>query len=86
MSNHRSNKHLRVQLKALVEHSNYYCRAYTTLMRKLALSHLKLYSLVESMGYTVFVHEGTSYVGCQKQKDHYYHDKLLGQNPFYQTS
>jgi len=82
----KSNLHLKIQLKALIEHGDEYCVSWATLRKKLELPTNALWLLANSMGYNIFIYEGVRYVGCNKRKHEYYYDKLLGQNPFYQTS
>lgn len=35
--------------------------------------------------YNIFRYQGVTYIGTEENRENYYRDKMLGQNPFYQT-
>jgi len=77
---------LKVFIKSKVETGEMYSSSLNTLCKMSGESKEIVESTSIDLGYTVFVYEKETYIGCRKRHDDYYYDKLLGQNPFYQTS
>lgn len=77
---------IKVALSAQLNGGECYSYQALTLSKMLGVEINALVELARDSGYNVFSYGGVCYIGSDLQKNHYYYDKLLGQNPFYQTS
>lgn len=69
-----------------VEDGNCYAMSVDTLIKKYCVTFPYLAQVARERGWNLFKYQGVMYVGTEKNRLAYEHDKELGQNPFYQTS
>ena len=73
-------------LGRLLEEGGCYSYTMSTVCKLTRMSSYIVRMISIQRGYNVFIHRGVEYVGNAQGKKDYYLDKLVGQNPFYQTS
>ncbi len=62
-----------------------YSVSVSTASRELGIPAPDILLLAKQESINVFMYAGVLYIGTEENKKAYYQDKLLGQNPFYQT-
>ena len=69
----------------VIENGDCYAMSMDTLMSEFNVKLPFIMLVSQAKGYNIFRYQGVTYVGTKENRENYYRDKMLGQNPFYQT-